>query len=177
LNVLADIPILLAQGAAPPAGAESMLIVAGMPLLACVLCAVCAAFGVKSKLPAWISVGLLAASFAGTVLTLVQVGGEVRLAHGFEWIRFSLDDGSRFVADWAFYVDSLSLLWMLFITGLGTLIALYASEYMEHDTGVGYSRFFFAFNLFVFVMSVLVLPTTWSCSTWAGRAWGSARTC
>jgi NADH-quinone oxidoreductase subunit L len=46
---------------------------------------------------------------------------------------------------------------MLFVTGLATLIGLYASEYMEHDAGLGYCRFFGAFNLFVFSMSCLVM--------------------
>jgi len=43
------------------------------------------------------------------------------------------------------------------VTGLGALIALYASEYMEGDVGVPYCRFFGAFSLFVFSMSCLVM--------------------
>jgi NADH-quinone oxidoreductase subunit L len=61
------------------------------------------------------------------------------------------------VANFGFYLDGLSLLWMLFVTGLGALIALYASEYMEHDFGLGYCRFFGAFSLFVFSMLALVM--------------------
>ncbi|MCP3905133.1 MAG: NADH-quinone oxidoreductase subunit L, partial [Planctomycetes bacterium] len=48
-------------------------------------------------------------------------------------------------------------LWMLFVTGLGTLIALYASEYMESDLGRGYSRFFAGVSVFLFAMSCLVM--------------------
>src|SRR5205814_2337919 len=62
-----------------------------------------------------------------------------------------------FFADFALHIDSLTCLWMLFVTGLATLIALYASEYMAGDIGVGYSRFFSAFCLFVFSMACLVM--------------------
>jgi NADH:ubiquinone oxidoreductase subunit 5 (subunit L)/multisubunit Na+/H+ antiporter MnhA subunit len=48
---------------------------------------------------------------------------------------------------------------MLFVTGLATLIALYASEYMSHDVGQGYNRFFAYFALFVFATSVVSLPS------------------
>ncbi|MEM1165814.1 MAG: NADH-quinone oxidoreductase subunit L [Planctomycetota bacterium] len=46
---------------------------------------------------------------------------------------------------------------MTFVMMLGGLIALYASEYMSHDVGRGYGRFFAAFCLFVFSMSCLVM--------------------
>ena len=64
--------------------------------------------------------------------------------------------GSAFLAGFAFYVDKLTLLWMLFVTGLGTLIALYASEYMESDVGPGYARFFAGISVFLFAMIALV---------------------
>jgi NADH-quinone oxidoreductase subunit L len=82
------------------------------------------------------------------------------VAFGFDWIHFTWGDagsGRAFVADFAFYLDSLSVLWMLFVTGLAMLIALYASEYMSHDLGVSYCRFFAAFGLFVFSMACLVM--------------------
>jgi NADH-quinone oxidoreductase subunit L len=53
------------------------------------------------------------------------------------------------------YLDALSLVMMLVITGVGFLIHLYASEYMEEDEG--YRRFFVYMNLFVAAMLVLVL--------------------
>jgi NADH:ubiquinone oxidoreductase subunit 5 (subunit L)/multisubunit Na+/H+ antiporter MnhA subunit len=82
------------------------------------------------------------------------------------------------VANFSFYIDSLTLTWMLFVTGLATLIALYASEYMSHDVGAGYCRFFAAFNLFVFSMSCLVMGDNLIllCIS-AGKAWVCARTC
>src|SRR5690606_21518626 len=49
------------------------------------------------------------------------------------------------------------LLWMLFVTGLGAMIALYASEYMEPDVGKGYARFFAGVSVFLFAMTALVM--------------------
>jgi len=133
-----------------------------LPLLSFVLCAVCAAFKVKSKLPAWITVLCLAGAFVCTVLTYrtVDVGAATPLVtHVFDWINYSwgAGPGERFIANFAFYLDTLTCLWMLFVTGLATLIALYASEYMSHDVGQGYNRFFAAFSLFVFSMACLVM--------------------
>jgi NADH-quinone oxidoreductase subunit L len=78
-----------------------------------------------------------------------------------EWINLGWTDSQgqkqALIANFGFYVDSLTCLWMLFVTGLATLIALYASEYMSHDVGAGYCRFFAAFGLFVFSMACLVM--------------------
>ncbi len=130
-----------------------------LPLASAALCALCGAFRCKSKLPAWITVVALAASFGLVLKAYFGYAGPVEIPI-FEWINFSWGEGGRFqsfVADCALYVDSLTLFWMLFVTGLGTLIALYASEYMEGDKGTGYSRFFFGISIFLFAMSSLVM--------------------
>ena len=54
-----------------------------------------------------------------------------------------------------FRVDSLSTLFTLVITGVGTLIHLYSIGYMGHDETPG--KFFAYLNLFCFAMLVLVL--------------------
>ncbi len=130
-----------------------------LPLLGCVLCGLCAAFKVKSKLPAWITVGLLALSFFLTVGLFQATGHTTGVIKAFDWINFDwAGDGQNvLVGNFSFYIDSLTCLWMLFVTGLATMIALYASEYMSHDVGTGYSRFFMAFCLFVFSMACLVM--------------------
>lgn len=53
------------------------------------------------------------------------------------------------------YVDSLSFLMTLIITGIGFLILVYSNGYMEGDPD--YVRFFAFMNLFVFAMLLLVL--------------------
>ncbi|HWQ14315.1 MAG TPA: NADH-quinone oxidoreductase subunit L [Roseiflexaceae bacterium] len=53
------------------------------------------------------------------------------------------------------YLDALSLLMVLVVTGVGFLIHLYSTAYMAGEAG--YSRFFAAMNLFVASMLILVL--------------------
>lgn len=154
-----------AASAAPGAvdGPAIAALVPLLPLLSFLLCGLCAAFKVRSKLPAWITVACLAASFATVVATTLDLRGAgpgaVMVTHLFDWINYSwgTEAGQHFKADFAFHLDSLTCLWMLFVTGLATLIALYASEYMSHDVGMGYCRFFAAFSLFVFSMACLVM--------------------
>jgi NADH-quinone oxidoreductase subunit L len=163
--------VLAAQGApaasCPAMAAPGMFaFIPALPILGVVLCTLCAIFKVKSKLPAFITVLCLAGSFALTVGMYQHVlglkGGAV-VVKAFDWINFAWGaDGGRtaghaIVADFSFYLDSLTCLWMLFVSGLATLIALYGSEYMSHDVGPGYCRFFVAFNLFVFSMACLVM--------------------
>ena len=126
-----------------------------MPLISLVLCGLCAVLKVKTKAPAIITIISLATSF---VLTLMLYSGYegTQVIHIFNWIQIHWGGGS-FIADFALYIDSLTLLWMLFVTGLGTLIAVYASEYMEHDVGKGYTRFFAGVSIFLFAMSCLVM--------------------
>ena len=57
--------------------------------------------------------------------------------------------------DLAFLADPLSITMCLFVTGIGTLIHLYAIGYMHGDPR--FSKFFLYLNLFVFSMLVLVL--------------------
>jgi NADH-quinone oxidoreductase subunit L len=53
------------------------------------------------------------------------------------------------------YLDALSLIMVLVVTGVGWLIHLYAAEFMQPEEG--YSRFFAYMNLFVGSMLTLVL--------------------
>ncbi len=146
-----------------PAGASEgawwVMLIPGLPILAVLLVTGCAIVDIRGKIPAWITVGSLAAAFGVTLATYLEYSGGTAITYGFRWIDFAwgAGEGQRFVADFAFYVDSLTCLWMLFVTGLATLIALYASEYMEHDIGPNYCRFFAAFGLFVFSMACLVM--------------------
>ena len=57
--------------------------------------------------------------------------------------------------DIGFLFDALSRIMLLFVTGIGTLIALYSIGYMHGDRG--FARFFAYINLFLFSMIVLVL--------------------
>ena len=137
-----------------------VLLIPFLALLGSALCGVYAAVGVKTKAPAWTVVALLAASFVATVAMWLGFDGNPYTVKAFDWIQVRWGEGrgaGAFIANFSFYVDTLTIYWMLFVTGLATLIALYASEYMSHDVGTGYSRFFAAFSLFVFSMACLVM--------------------
>lgn len=58
-------------------------------------------------------------------------------------------------ADFSLYLDQLSLLMTLIITGIGFLIHVYSIGYMDHDTD--FARYFAFLNFFVFSMLLLVL--------------------
>ncbi|MBP6822374.1 MAG: NADH-quinone oxidoreductase subunit L [Acidobacteria bacterium] len=70
--------------------------------------------------------------------------------HFFTWISVG-----SFEADFAYLLDPLSGVYILFITGVGLLIHIYATAYMHGDPG--YYRFFAYLNLFMFMMLTLVL--------------------
>jgi NADH-quinone oxidoreductase subunit L len=70
------------------------------------------------------------------------------------WIR-----AGGLSADFAFYLDQLSLVMLLVVTGVGFLIHIYAVGYMEHEGG--YYRFFSYMNLFMFFMLVLVMANNY----------------
>jgi NADH-quinone oxidoreductase subunit L len=66
------------------------------------------------------------------------------------WIR-----AGNFQADFSFYLDQLSLVMLLVVTGVGFLIHIYSVGYMADDDG--YYRFMSYLNLFMFFMLTLVL--------------------
>lgn len=62
---------------------------------------------------------------------------------------------------WAFRVDTLSVTMMLVVSGIGTLIHIYAAGYMHYDVRykgdpASYRRFFIYLNLFIAAMMILV---------------------
>jgi NADH-quinone oxidoreductase subunit L len=70
----------------------------------------------------------------------------------FAWKWMSVGD---FSADVSFLLDPLSAVMILVVTGVGSLIHVYATGYMSHDPS--YRRFFLYLNLFMFAMLTLVL--------------------
>jgi hypothetical protein len=68
------------------------------------------------------------------------------------WISFAdLDIRFRFL------LDRLAVVMCLVITGVGTLIHIYSTRYMEHEDAGGFARYFSYLNLFVGSMLILVL--------------------
>lgn len=108
---------------------------------------------------ALLAVVAAAASF-GIALTqyaaLVGNGFKAETVVLAEWLHIG-----DFHVQWAFLVDTLSVTMMLVVSGVGTLIHIYALGYMRedvhhnHDEG-RYTRFFVYLNLFLASMLVLV---------------------
>jgi NADH-quinone oxidoreductase subunit L len=66
----------------------------------------------------------------------------------------------HFEIPWAFRLDPLSGMMILIVTGIGSLIHIYATAYMHDEPRGGYARFFCYLNLFCFFMLMLVLGST-----------------
>src|SRR5437899_924848 len=104
-----------------------------------------------------VALAFTAASFAYAVWAAMQ-GSHMKLPHidppTFDWIV-----AGDFHVPFGFYLDQLSTVMMLIVTGVGFLIHVYAIGYMEHEGG--YYRFFAYLNLFMFFMLTLVLSNNY----------------
>ena len=105
------------------------------------------------------------ASLASGVAFVVSVllAYSVSAAHG-EMVRWHLAEWihvGTLNLDWTFRVNSLSTTMMLVVSGVGTLIHIYAIGYMHEDVRFKgdpgrFSRFFVYLNLFIAMMMILV---------------------
>jgi NADH-quinone oxidoreductase subunit L len=107
------------------------------------------------------AVTTVALAFAGLAFALalwIAVGfSSASAPYGFElahWIR-----SGSFSVDFAFYLDQLSLVMLLVVTGVGFLIHVYSIGYMWDDPS--YYRFFTYLNLFMFFMLTLILANNY----------------
>jgi NADH-quinone oxidoreductase subunit L len=89
-------------------------------------------------------------SFALVIQQFLGYQGQAITYQAFSWIS-----AGKLQIPFAFQIDSLSILMMLVITGVGLLIHLYSAGYMSHDPGFG--KFFAFLNLFIFFMLLLVM--------------------
>lgn len=101
-------------------------------------------------------VGILSSTTIGIafVITLLQFIVLQNGASPIKHIWFNWIEVRNYTIEFAFYYDQLAILWLLFVTGIGTLIHVYSTAYMHEDKQ--YHKFFSYLNLFVFFMMVLV---------------------
>src|SRR5215471_5551767 len=112
--------------------------------------------------------GMVLLSFIFAAGAVWQLSGEQHRVHEivqFTWIAglpFHTANGAlaTFTLDWGFLLDPLSSVMILVVTGIGFLIHVYATGYMDHDNG--FYRFFGYLNLFVFFMLMLVLANNYA---------------
>lgn len=111
-------------------------------------------FGKKiaKHLPGCLSTTAVLVSFMISVYFFIQIltTGEAIEVHLFDWMKLK-----NFSVDLGFRLDQLSILWLLFVTGIGALIHLYSMGYMKGDRHI--DRFFAYMNLFIFFMLTLVM--------------------
>jgi NADH-quinone oxidoreductase subunit L len=129
-----------------------------IPVLPLAGAAINGVFGKKSSRTAVSVVGLFfsGAAFAWALQVAARFSSldlpyQEYVAH---WIR-----SGSFSADFALYLDQLSLVMLLIVTGVGFLIHIYSVGYMWDDPS--YYRFFAYLNLFMFFMLTLILANNY----------------
>ena len=113
----------------------------------------------SKKTSSAIASGMLIASFVCSLLVFNQVakpGFNTQVLFLFDFIKTAGLD-----IPFALQFDQLSALFLLIITGIGSLIHIYSAAYMHEETEPHYARYFAYLNLFVFFMLILVLGSSY----------------
>ncbi|MCB8946100.1 MAG: NADH-quinone oxidoreductase subunit L [Ardenticatenaceae bacterium] len=111
------------------------------------------------KWSGWFGTTMALSAFVIAVLMffgLQSNGHHAEIVHLFDWIHI---ESAGFTIPWAMQVDTLSVTMMLVVTGVGSLIHIYAIGYMHGDPN--FSRFFTYLNLFLFFMLILVTGSSY----------------
>jgi NADH-quinone oxidoreductase subunit L len=107
------------------------------------------------------AVSIVAITFSGLafamVLWIAAQWSSLTLPHT-EYLASWIGSGA-FHVDFSFYLDQLSLVMLLVVSGVGFLIHVYSIGYMWEEGG--YYRFFSYLNLFMFFMLTLVLASNY----------------
>jgi NADH-quinone oxidoreductase subunit L len=106
------------------------------------------------RLVGWLASLMAIASFVIAVLLALSLAAHEFHAETvalFDWFNIP---SAGFRIPWAIQVDTLSVTMMLVVTGVGSLIHIYAIGYMHGDPD--FSRFFTYLNLFLFFMLILI---------------------
>jgi NADH-quinone oxidoreductase subunit L len=104
---------------------------------------------------AWVGAGSVGLSAIVALLVCGSFIASPPAGDAYHQVLWTWMDVAGFAPTIGFYLDAVSVLWVLVITFVGFLIHLYSTEHMEHDEG--FTRFFMYLNLFVASMLVLVL--------------------
>jgi NADH-quinone oxidoreductase subunit L len=111
------------------------------------------------KIVSLIGPGVVGLSFLIAILcvsSLLRLPAEHRI---FEMDMFTWIQAGEFKAAFSLYLDPLSSVMILVVTGVGFLIHVYSTGYMSHEKA--YARYFVYLNLFTFAMLILVLASNY----------------
>jgi NADH-quinone oxidoreductase subunit L len=131
-----------------------LLLIPLLPLLGFIVNAL---FG--RRLPKPVSGGVacasIIASFGVAVTSVLAMLGET--SHRIEQTVFTWLPSGDLQVPFALYLDPLSALMILVVSGIGSLIHIYSVGYMHEETDSEFARYFSYLNLFAAFMLVLVL--------------------
>ncbi len=103
----------------------------------------------------WIGSLTVLASFVCVLMIFKDLGAAQSIQIDvFNWISFGNIDIS-----FGLWIDSLTMIMLMVVTGVGFLIHLYSIGYMHADEG--FTRFFTYLNLFIFFMLLLVMGSNY----------------
>ncbi|MEM1107322.1 MAG: NADH-quinone oxidoreductase subunit L [Planctomycetota bacterium] len=135
------------------AGDIAVILIPWLPALAALVIALIALRDKLQPLAAPICAGAIGASFVIAMIvwmTLSIPENKVGLTVNFyDWMAFG-----DFRVGFSYFLDSLTMIMLGVVCGVGCLIAIYAAGYMKGDPG--YWRFFTYMALFIFAMVTLV---------------------
>ncbi|HWC99765.1 MAG TPA: NADH-quinone oxidoreductase subunit L [Candidatus Sulfopaludibacter sp.] len=108
-----------------------------------------------------VAIGSVVLAFAWALRVILALGdlNSPYTEHYFTWIQSGF---VNIACDLA--VDRLTVVMLMVVTGIGSLIHIYATGYMAHEHGPnfgGFYRFFAYLNLFMFFMLTLVLAANY----------------
>ena len=132
---------------------ELIKLVPWIPLLGAALCGICCMKPAWRKAAGPISVLSIFIPFlitCGVYNAASGLQGDEKLQTIYQWMGVG-----NFKINMGYYVDSLTMVMLFVITGIGSLIATYAMGYMKGERG--YARFFMGVSLFIFAMTTLVM--------------------
>jgi NADH-quinone oxidoreductase subunit L len=125
-------------------------------------------FRIKRELAGWIATIAVAISFVCAASLFVGMLGKAPEERAIHYTMAQWLDVGKIHVGISYLIDQLSIIFMLVITGVGSLIHLYSIGYMKHDASS--PRFFTYMNLFIVMMLQLVMADNflWTFVGWEG---------
>ena len=103
----------------------------------------------------WLATATVSGSFLSALAVFFGMASKPPEERVYEITLFEWIPSGKLTVGLGFLADPLSISMVLFVTGVGALIHMYAIGYMHGDPN--FSKFFLYLNLFVFAMLMLVL--------------------
>src|SRR5450631_1454706 len=110
---------------------------------------------IPKKITGIIGSGVIFISFCLSILIFTNVSKEGFVPQHISY--FSFINIEKLQIPFEFQIDQLTSLFLLIITGVGFLIHVYSTSYMNDEDRSNYARYFSFLNLFVFSMLLLVM--------------------